>query len=79
MTRKAPGHGGGGGGGGPNSGSGSAGARPTSLHRVSLKGLEGGKLAEAVMHAAATAEARHLCFDHVRHAGCYGRFRLDLV
>lgn len=75
MTRKAPGQGGGGGGSGPSSGSGSTGARPSSLHRVSLKGLEGGKLAEAVRHAAATAEARHLCFDNVRHPDCYGHFR----
>ena len=62
MTRKAAGlgssgHSGGGGGGGS--------ARPVSASRVSLKGLEGGKLTAALLHAAATAEARHLCFDHV--------------
>ncbi|CAM9748467.1 unnamed protein product, partial [Ascophyllum nodosum] len=63
VTRKAAGlgssgHSGGGGGGGS--------ARPVSASRVSLKGLEGGKLTAALLHAAATAEARHLCFDHMR-------------
>lgn len=41
-------------------------ARQPSIARVSLKGLEGPKLTAAVRHAAATAEARHLCFDQVK-------------
>ncbi|CAM9509210.1 unnamed protein product, partial [Scytosiphon promiscuus] len=53
---------------------GSASSTPTTLSRTNsnhgrgsaMKGLEGGKLAAAVEHAAATAESRHLCFDQMR-------------
>ncbi|CAM9467142.1 unnamed protein product, partial [Hapterophycus canaliculatus] len=53
---------------------GTAASTPTTLSRTNsthsrvsaMKGLEGGKLAAAVEHAAATAESRHLCFDQAR-------------